>query len=328
MNAMTESLSNAADLVLNKLSGWIETLIKMLPNLLVAVLVMVVFWQIAKVVNRGARRGLTRVMENGQAAGLISTMLTLAVRIAGIFVALSILQLDKAVTSLLAGVGILGLALGFAFQDLAANFVSGVLMTMRRPFRIGDLVKIGDEMGVVETVDLRTTSMRQLDGQLIIVPNRKVYENTLINFARAEARRVEVIVGVSYDDALETAQSAAEDALMALEFRNAERPIDVFYTGFGGSSIDMVCRFWIDDIGQRTFMQARSAGIMAIKQAFDAANISIPFPIRTLELTKSPALSTLIEAQMLRCAQDVEDDDGSPSTGEAPGGRAQASQVA
>jgi small conductance mechanosensitive channel len=312
MNEITNSLSNAADLVLNKLSGWTETLIKMLPNLLVAILVVLLFWQVAKLVNRGARRGLNRVMENGQAAGLISTLLTLAVRIAGIFVALSILQLDKAVTSLLAGVGILGLALGFAFQDLAANFVSGVLMTVRRPFRIGDLVKIGDEMGVVEEVDLRTTSMRQLNGQLIIVPNRKVYENTLINFARAQARRVEVAVGVSYDDDLETAKAAAEEALCGLEIRTESRPVDVFYTGFGGSSIDMICRFWIDDIGQRAYLDARSVGIMAIAKAFGSAGVSIPFPIRTLELTESPALDTLIEAQKLRAQSNDEHDERRP----------------
>lgn len=310
MDEITNSLSNAADLVLGKLSTWTEALIKMLPNLLVAVLVVLVFWQVAKLVKRTAGRGLNRVMENGQAAGLISTVLGLMVRIAGIFVALSILQLDKAVTSLLAGVGILGLALGFAFQDLAANFVSGVLMTMRRPFRIGDLVKIGDELGVVEKVDLRTTSMRQVNGQLIIVPNRKVYENTLINFTQSESRRVEVAVGVSYDDDLDAAKAAAEGALEGLEIRNDSKPIDVFYTGFGGSSIDMICRFWIDDVGQRAFLAARSVGIIAVKKAFDAAEISIPFPIRTLELTESPALDTLIEVQKLRARQPSDTPDG------------------
>ena len=313
MNEIKTSLSHATDLVVGKLSTWTELLIKMLPNILVALLVVTVFWQIAKLINRGARRGLTRVMDNGQAAGLISTLLTLAVRIAGIFVALSILHLDKAVTSLLAGVGILGLALGFAFQDLAANFVSGVLMTMRRPFRIGDLVEIGDELGVVEAVDLRTTSMRQLDGQLILVPNRKVYENTLTNFARAEARRVEVAVGVSYDDDLDAAKAAAEEALEGLAVRNTSRPVDVFYTTFAGSSIDMICRFWIDDLGQRALLSARSMGIIAISKAFDAANISIPYPIRTLELTRSPALNTLIEVQRTRAqksrAQDNDDAD-------------------
>lgn len=295
MNELTKSLSSATDLVVEKLSGWLETLITMLPNLLIAVVVVLLFWKVAKWVNRGMRNGLGRVMDNRQAAGLLSTIATLGVRIAGIFVALSILQLDKAVTSLLAGVGILGLALGFAFQDLAANFVSGVLMTMKRPFRMGDLVKIGDDLGFIEQVDLRTTSMRQLNGQLIIIPNRRIYENTLMNYARAQSRRVEVAVGVSYDDDLEAAKDIAERVLEGLAVRHASRPVDVVYTGFGGSSIDMVCRFWITETGQGDFLAARSDAIMAIKRAFDDAEISIPFPIRTLELSSAPVLEEYLQ---------------------------------
>lgn len=295
---LTDNLHAAASLVLTKLQSWLETLIAMLPNLLVALLVAVAFWKVGRVVGKGLSKGLKRVMDNGQAAGLLSTIGAMAVRIAGIFVALSILQLDKAVTSLLAGVGIIGLALGFAFQDLAANFVSGVLMTMRRPFKVGDLVQIGTDMGVVEQVDLRTTSMRQLDGELLLVPNRRVYENTLINFARARSRRVEVAVGVGYDDDLEQAQAAAEDALCDLDVRDPARPVDVLFTGFGGSSIDMVCRFWITAVDQRSFSQAKSAAIVAIKAAFDAAEVSIPFPIRTLEFAESAPVEVEMASQI------------------------------
>ena len=282
---LSTQLSNATDNVVDKVTGWLTQAIAMLPNLVVAILVLVLFVVAAKVVRRVLDRVLSRVSDNAQVRSLLTTVAYVAVIAIGTFVALGVLELDKTVTSLLAGVGILGLALGFAFQDIASNFVSGVLLAFRRPFREGDLIESNDLFGKVESINLRSTLIRKPTGQIVYMPNQDVFTNPIINYSRLGERRVDVAVGVSYDDDLEKARRVTIEALEGLEMRYADRPVEVFYNEFGGSSINFVARFWIAfSDKQPEFLHAQSEAIIAIKKAFDANGISIPFPIRTLDL--------------------------------------------
>ncbi|MEX1366013.1 MAG: mechanosensitive ion channel family protein [Nannocystaceae bacterium] len=266
-----------------KLETWLGLVIDMVPNLLVAVLVVVVFGFGAKWIARGVARGLGRFLSTPQLVGLVAKVVRIAIVAAGAFAALDILHLDKAVTSLLAGVGIVGLALGFAFQDIAANFVSGVLMAVRRPFAIGDLIEVDGHFGHVDAIDLRATVITRLSGETVIIPNKDVFQNALVNYTKTHCRRVDVAVGVSYGDDLELARRVAMEAVEELELRDRDREIELFYTGFGGSSIDMMVRIWIHEAEQGSFLRARSDAIMAVKAAFDREGITIPFPIRTLD---------------------------------------------
>jgi len=111
---------------------------------------------------------------------------------------LSILKLNTAVTSILAGAGIIGLALAFAFQDIAANFISGIFISFRRPLRVGDIVKVKDYMGKVEEINLRDTILRTFQGQTVIIPNKEVFQNPIENFSRLGKRRIDLWIGVSY----------------------------------------------------------------------------------------------------------------------------------
>ena len=116
---------------------------------------------------------------------------------------LSILQLDKAVTSILAGAGIIGLALAFAFQDIAANFISGIFISFRKPIKLGDVVKINDYMGKVEQINLRDTIILTFQGQMVIIPNKDVFQSPIENYSLLGRRRLDLVVGVSYGDDLE-----------------------------------------------------------------------------------------------------------------------------
>ncbi len=269
--------------VLGKLQGWLTTAVKMLPNAAVALVVVVMFGFVSRWVSKLADRGLGKVVKSPQIVGLLSSIIRIGILAAGVFTALSVLNLDKAVTSLLAGVGIVGLALGFAFQDIAANFVSGLLMAIRHPFAIGDLVEVGGHFGRVENIDLRATRLTLLSGESVIIPNKDVYQSSIVNYTDTEKRRVEVAVGVSYGDDLEKSRDIALQAVRSLDACDSEKEPDLVYTGFGSSSIDFTVRFWICDASQGAFLHARSAAIIAIKQAFDAEEIVIPFPIRTLD---------------------------------------------
>ncbi|HSR43244.1 MAG TPA: mechanosensitive ion channel domain-containing protein, partial [Longimicrobiales bacterium] len=182
-----QALNNA----LQDAAGWLESLVRSLPEFVAAVLVVVLFAFVAKGVRAVVQRLMDRATDHGPVKSLVAKAAYLAVLAAGVFVALGILQLDKTVTSLLAGVGILGLALGFAFQDIAENFIAGILITVRRPFTDGDLVETNGFLGHVETVDLRATHIRTLQGQLVRVPNGDVFDSPITNYTQAEGRRVD-----------------------------------------------------------------------------------------------------------------------------------------
>ena len=265
-----------------KLEGWVEGFIVMLPNLVVALVVVALFSLAAKWVAKLASRLVQRVTKNDSFSSLVGTIASVATRIVGV-VALSMLQLDKTVTSLLAGVGVVGLALGFAFQDIAANFMSGIFMAVRRPFKPGDLVEVDGRLARVEAVELRSTHATTTDGLWIQIPNKDVFQNAIINYTKTPKRRMDLSVGVAYSDDLEKAREVAIEAVQNVPERDHERDVELFYDSFGDSSINFVVRVWLETSEQREYLAARSEAIIAIKKAFDRENLTIPFPIRTLD---------------------------------------------
>jgi small conductance mechanosensitive channel len=271
-------------LLARKLIGWGRAFILALPNFLLAVVTVVVFWLIARGVRNVVRRLLHRVSHSEQVTYLLAQMVYIAVLTAGTFIALGILGLQKTVASLLAGAGIVGLALGFAFQDIAANLMAGIYLSVRRPFRRGDLIKAQDFFGIVMEVNLRWTELLTQQGQLVLIPNKQVFENPIMNYSIRGTRRVDITLGVSYADDLEKAKRVAMAAVAAVPGRLPDREVELFYEEFADSSIDFTVRFWIPFETQKDYLAARSDAIIRIKQAFDANGITIPFPTRTLDL--------------------------------------------
>lgn len=186
--------------------------------------------------------------------------------------------------SLLAGAGILGLALGFAFQDIAANLMAGIYLNIQHPFRAGHLIESKDLFGVVKRVHLRWTEMRNPEGQLVLIPNKQVFENPIRNYSATGQRRIDIRLGVSYGDDLERVKRIGIRALEQVSTRKPDTEVELFFEEFGESSIDFVARFWIDFTSKQSeYLQARSEAIERLKRAFDENGITMPFPTRTLD---------------------------------------------
>jgi len=279
----TSQLNDAYSIVADKVETWITGFIEMLPNLVVAILVLIFFYVIGKFARKAVSNLLGKVSVNKTITNLLETIISISILGIGIFISLSILQLDGAVTSLLAGAGIIGLALGFAFQDIASNFISGVLISIRHPFGIGDIISTNDYYGTVTKLNLRNTIIRTVTGQIVYIPNKKVFENPLENFTVTGERRIDLSCGVSYGDDLEKARDVATEAVDKLEHVLSNRGIEFYFEEFGGSSINFKIRFWVAFSTNPDFWSARSEAIIAITKAFDANDIMIPFPIRTLD---------------------------------------------
>lgn len=271
------------NLLTEKLTTWLREFIRLLPNIFLAAIILAIGLLVARYIKRFSLKIIRKVSSIETINQLFSSIIYIAFIGITFFIALSILQLDQAVTSILAGAGILGLALAFAFQDIAANFISGVFISFRRPLQVGDLVEVNGFFGKVEVINLRDTTVTTLQGQKVIIPNKDIFQNSIKNFTSSFKRRLDLSVGVSYGDDLEKVKRITLEAVQNVSARDESREMELFYTEFGDSSINFTLRIWLTTTDQLTYLQAQSDAIMKIKKAYDENDITIPFPIRTLD---------------------------------------------
>ena len=182
---------------------------------------------------------------------------------------------------LVGALGIGGIALAFAAQDMLANLISGVMISIRRPIKHGEQIATGEYEGTVEDINLRTVEIRSYDGNTVLVPNKDVLQNPIVNYTRTPYRRTELVVGVAYDTDLERGRHVLLDACRTVEEVRDQPPPEAWVFEFGDSSINIALRYWHPaDIA--SVWRVRSAVAVAAKQALDQAGMTIPFPQRTL----------------------------------------------
>lgn len=283
----TQEFTKSLNPVVKKFLTWKDDFIAMFPNLVVAILVLILFIFLARFIRRLFDRYLDRVMVNKNATGIIGYLAYLFVLILGSVIALSILELEGTVNKILAGAGILGVALGFAFQDTAANFISGTYMAFRSNFKVGDYIETNGIKAVVQEIDLRSTKLKTLDGYLVVIANKEIFQNTLINHNAYATQRITLKCGVGYDSDLDEVERETLSALQSIdEIKNSPSP-QLFFTEFDDSSINYELRFWIDYLTVKDYFDVKHRAIKAIKKCYDEKGITIPFPIRTLEFSKA-----------------------------------------
>lgn len=269
--------------LIDTLLSWWDTSIRMLPNILLGGFVLVIGIALTRFLQKYFYRISSRLFPNEAVASLAGNMLTVVFGSLVIFLVLGILQLDTALQSLLAGAGIVGLAIGLAFQDPLLNLFSGIIISTRNFFNVGDLVDIDGHIGTIRKISLRTTSLESFQGQEIVIPNRKISEGVLINYSVLRCRRLDLSCGVSYGEDLENVKKITIEAIQNQLDIDSSKPIQLFFNEFGDSSINYSLHFWLRQTDQATYLSAQSEAIMVIKRAYDAHGIMIPFPIRTLD---------------------------------------------
>jgi len=305
-------------LINEKLQTWFEAGIQHLPNIVVAIFIAIVFSILARIAGKVTQRVLRKALDSKQIADLLSSIIKVLVLLSGIFVALDFLGLQGTVTSLLAGAGIIGLAIGFAFQDMTENLIAGIAMGIRKPFQIGDIVKAEDIFGTVKTINLRNTLVETFFGQLEVIPNKILFRNVLTNYTINGIRRLEIPVGISYADDPEVAAEVIVAALNQCDFIIKQEETAVFAESFAESSINLLVWFWIEYPGETGFMKARHEAIVKIKSSLEQADILIPFPIRTLDFGAKGGekLNTMLSQKDVQksSAKTADDNSGESST--------------
>ncbi|MDM8159604.1 mechanosensitive ion channel family protein [Labilibaculum sp. K2S] len=278
-----EQLAEPVQTVIQKLEGWFDSFISLIPNMAVTLLLLIIFLVLARLGSKLSIKLFTKASKNEALGHLFSTLVYAAILGLGFFIMLGVLGLNKALTSLIAGIGVLGLVLGFAFQDIAADFISGVILAFRKPFKIGDIIEIKGIMGIVSKIELRITVVETFHGQEVYIPNKDILQGAIYNFSILKKRRIDIAVGVSYAEDLDKVEDVVVSTIKNLE-GVIDKDLVVFdYAEFDSSSINFNIRFWIEYPGEPSYFTMKNKAIKAIKSAFDEQDITIPFPIRTLD---------------------------------------------
>jgi small conductance mechanosensitive channel len=304
-------------LLQNKLILWTKLLILNLPNLLLAAVVITLFFLLASFAKSLMTKMFLRVHWPLSLELLLSQLVRVLIICLGFVIALNILKLDKAVFSVLAGVGVLGLALGFAFRDLASNFISGIFIAANSPFNIGDLIQVKDVTGKVITVRLRDTILENASGQRISVPNQEFMTNKIFNYNQKGHRRLVIEFGTGSGDDLEVIRR--ELLKIASEHNEVLQNPEpqVHFDTFGDSSIGISFTFWVNYPGT-DHLKVRDDIFLKVKALVDTGRFTMPNPIHTLEWT--PETWKLLALKMLdgKNTNHSGDEAVSPNLGQFP----------
>jgi len=199
-------------------------------------------------------------------------------------------QLGINTTSLAAVVAAAGLAIGLSMQDSLSNLAAGVMIILFKPFKLGDYVEAGGTDGTVEGISIFTTSLKTPDNKHVIVPNGSIISGIITNYSAKEQRRIDMVIGVSYDDDLSKVKKSLEK-ILAKEKRILKEPAPVIAVSeLADNSVNLVVRPWVNTAD---YWPVRFDLTEAIKVTFDKEDISFPFPQREVHIANSDAVSAL-----------------------------------
>jgi len=213
------------------------------------------------------------------AGNIIGSVLTIFVLIAAIE------QLGVDTTSIMAIFAAAGLAVGLALKDSLSNFSAGVMLIMFKPFKIGDFVNAGGSAGVIEEIQIFNTIMRTGDNQEIIIPNSHIYGGSITNVSARDTRRIDLVIGIGYDDNIGTAKSLIEEIISNNALILTDPAPTIMVLELGESCIDIAVRPWVKT---GDYWGVRAELLQTIKETFDEKGISIPYPQRDVHMITNP----------------------------------------
>ncbi|MXO48521.1 mechanosensitive ion channel [Erythrobacter vulgaris] len=268
--------------------GFVEAL----PNLAIALIILLLTWIVARFGARISDMIVGRTEIRSSLKNLVDTVVKLSIWLVGIFVAAVVVMPGLTFASLLAGLGIGAVAIGFAFQDIFENFFAGILIMLREKMQIGDVIECEGITGKVEHITLRETHVRKLSGELTVVPNSILFKNPVEILTDVEQRRHDLVVGVSYDTNLDHAATVIRRAVEGVDDVLASKGIDIFAQEFNSSSVDFLVRWWAGAT-PRSGWESKDKVVRAIKSELDEAGIEIPFPYVTHTFKETVPVSQL-----------------------------------
>jgi len=246
-----------------------------LPHILLALVILPLAWLAAKWVSRGARVLLRGRIDSPFLVDVVSRFIAVPVFLIGLYIVLQVAGLTKLAVSFLGGAGVIGIVIGFAFRDIAENFLASLLLSVRKPFKGGDYIDVAGEEGIVQSMNTRSTILLSVEGNHIQIPNSTIFKNTITNYSAAPARRSALDIGIGYDDSTPAAQEVIRDVLNRHDAIMFDPEPLVLVDSLGASTVNLKVYYWID--GHRySVVKVKSALLRLIKKALIERGISMP----------------------------------------------------
>lgn len=251
-----------------------------LPSLLAAGLIILFFWLLFRATRSALRHLLIRTGFDPALVRMVVNVYRFAILAFGLVMAAS--QLGINVGAALAGLGVVGLTIGFAAKDSLSNIMAGFLIFWDKPFHVGQWITVGDNYGKVAEITMRTTRVQTRDNKWVMIPNATVIDQVLINHSANGETRLQIPVGIDYSADIPNARAVILAAVQRLDYVLKSPPPAVVVNDFGASSVDLLVFVWIRNAEDEK--PAFFAVIEAVKLGLDAAGIQIPFPQMDLSL--------------------------------------------
>ena len=281
MNSTVNMEIPAFMILIERLREILWSLVASLPNIGIAIVVIVATWLAARVIKAAVRRAAKRARMRHSLQEALRTITGILVWFGGILIAATVALPGLSPADIFAGLGIGSLAVALAFRDIFENFLAGIMIMIRKPMRIGDHIECQDVEGEVQRISLRDSYVRRTDGVLILVPNAYLFKNPCRVLTDLDQRRVTIIVGISYDDDVDQAREVLTNAVKDLSTVEKSRPLQIFAREFAESAVEFEVTWWT---GSRPVQVRKSKDevVAAVKRSLEAAGIEIPVPYRKL----------------------------------------------
>ena len=249
--------------------------VRSLPALLFGLLILALSAGAGAWVTRRARTFLGRRVRANLLRSVMARGMGVLVFLFGVYVVLRVSGLTQLALTVVGGTGLIGLALGIAFRDITENFLASIFLSVQRPFETGDLVEVTGVTGYVQQLNVRTTILMTLEGNLVQIPNASVYKNNLCNFTTNANRREDFVVGIGYDDSINEAQEIARQVLEDHPAVLNDPEPSVLADSLGGATVNLRVYFWLNG-REHSCLKVRSSVIRLVKLAFQQRGISMP----------------------------------------------------
>lgn len=263
------------------LQAFVQGALQFIPKLIVALIVFGVSLFLSAVAARWTRRTASKKIDDEETLLLLSRVARWAVIVLGTVLALD--QVDFDVTGFVAGLGIAGLTIGFALQDITRNFIAGILLLVRQPFDIGDSVKVAGQEGTVLEITTRDTVLKTWDGEMAIVPNLEVFTKLIINYSGLPNRRRTIHIGLGYGEDVNRAMGVFREAIQGVDGVLMDPAPTLLAEKLGDSTLDLAARFWVNQETHGLF-DVHSAVVRTLKEVAEQEGINLPYPIQTVRL--------------------------------------------
>ena len=280
---------NEYQTIMTSANHLLQQMISRIPYLIVASLVFVIFWVLSIFFKKAVTRILGSRKHHQNLVTVFRRVGSALILFLGFMVAMIIAVPSFTPGKLIGALGIGSVAIGFAFKDIFQNLLSGILLLLSEPFRIGDQIISGNFEGTVEDIQIRATTIRTYDGRKVVIPNSQLYTSTMTVNTAYSQRRLEFDVGIGYENNIIDAQRVILSVLKAAPTVSKLAEPSVIATALADSSVVLRVRWFIDDGTQTNRVASINEVIILVKEALEKANISIPFPITTLD-TNHPLL--------------------------------------